>query len=1096
LNGEFVRSFLKIFFIFSLAAWFSVPDNSAQFYNGHQMKFGKNRVQYNTFYWKFYRFENYDVYSYDEGTELSLYIADYLKEELPRIERFFDYEFSKRLLFIAYNKQSDFKQSNIGQLNVNEEEEPNIGGLTRIIQNKLFIFFEGDHNDLEQQITKAVSEALIYEMLYGNDFKDSFTNSTLLNLPEWYVSGLVSYIANPWDYELENRVKDAVLDGRFDKFNRLEGVEALYAGHSFWKYIADTYGESVIPNILYLTRINRNSNVGFLSVLGMPLKDLSDEWLGYYLNLYLDYESYGELPPREDLVRKPKKKKVYTQAKMSPDGQNLAYVTNEDGQYRLFMHNLNSGKKKRLDKAGFKIEKIADYSYPLVAWHPSGRILSWIEEEKGEIRLTYYDLNLDEFNTRIFIFFEKILDFAYSDDGLKFIISGVYRGQTDIYIHDIVTGTNKNLTNDIADDLNPRFFDNSTKVIFTSNRKSDQLDQRMDPESISEYYSIFIYDLNNPDELRRISDRDFGSRYSPFAVNRNKFLYLSDKSGVLNRYFARYDSTIAYIDTITHYNYFARSKAISNYRRNIVEHDFIPSSGDYVEVIYHDGRYNMYSGKLNTTNPEEKNPVASSFSIENTKELRARDSINQIVKQTISMKDIVDNNIIAGQDTFKLDFNLIDVNNYVFEREKLNYYNSRLSDNNLSLVMDTIEEMPLRYIDYERSFYPNYLVSQIDFSFLNESYQTFTGGAVYFNPGFNTLFKVGANDLFEDYRIIGGVRFATDFNSNEFLLSFEDLKTRWDKQVLFHRQVFNIQSETSFLKTYTHELMYIMKFPLNQVTAIKGSAIFRNDRTVFLSTNLDNLNRDDIIKPWAGLKMEYIFDNTRSLGLNLYTGARFKIFAEGYKQIGQKKSDLVVLGADFRHYTRIHRTLIWANRFATSTSFGNTPLIYYLGSVDNWTNLSPRVETFDRSVPIDFEKNYAFQTVATNLRGFTQNIRNGNNFALINTELRWPIIRYFANRPLSSSFLNNFQLIGFFDGGTAWTGLHPWAGENEYDNETITSGPVEVVIDSFRDPLVAGYGFGVRSRLFGYFVRLDWAWGIENNIILPRIFYFSLNLDF
>jgi hypothetical protein len=41
-----------------------------------------------------------------------------------------------------------------------------------------------------------------------------------------------------------------------------------------------------------------------------------------------------------------------------------------------------------------------------------------------------------------------------------------------------------------------------------------------------------------------------------------------------------------------------------------------------------------------------------------------------------------------------------------------------------------------------------------------------------------------------------------------------------------------------------------------------------------------------------------------------------------------------------------------------------------------------------------------------------------------------------------------------------------------------------------------GYGAGVRAMLLGYWIRLDWAWGIENNIVLPRIFYFSLSLDF
>jgi hypothetical protein len=274
------------------------------------------------------------------------------------------------------------------------------------------------------------------------------------------------------------------------------------------------------------------------------------------------------------------------------------------------------------------------------------------------------------------------------------------------------------------------------------------------------------------------------------------------------------------------------------------------------------------------------------------------------------MKDIVDNNIIEGEDTILLDISSIDINNYVFEREKLNLYNAKLSENNLSIVLDSAQNERRMYIDYETSFYPNYIVNQIDFSFLNASYQTFTGGAVYYNPGMNLMFKVGANDLFEDYRIIGGVRLATDFDSNEYLLSFEDLKKRWDKQFIFHRQVFKASTNFSLIKTFSHELFFVMKYPFNQVTAVKGTAMFRNDRSIFLSTDLQNLNEADIVRPWAGLKVEYIFDNTRFIGVNLYQGLRYKLFAEGYKQVDAKQSDLIVLGADFRHYTKVHRSLI------------------------------------------------------------------------------------------------------------------------------------------------------------------------------------------
>ena len=60
------------------------------------------------------------------------------------------------------------------------------------------------------------------------------------------------------------------------------------------------------------------------------------------------------------------------------------------------------------------------------------------------------------------------------------------------------------------------------------------------------------------------------------------------------------------------------------------------------------------------------------------------------------------------------------------------------------------------------------MVTQVDFGFMNQSYQAFTGSAFYYNPGFNILTKAGAIDLFEDYKITGGIRFSVDFESNEY----------------------------------------------------------------------------------------------------------------------------------------------------------------------------------------------------------------------------------------------------------------------------------------------------------------------------------------
>jgi len=241
----------------------------------------------------------------------------------------------------------------------------------------------------------------------------------------------------------------------------------------------------------------------------------------------------------------------------------------------------------------------------------------------------------------------------------------------------------------------------------------------------------------------------------------------------------------------------------------------------------------------------------------------------------------------------------------------------------------------------------------------------------------------------------------------------------------------------------------------------------------------------------ASIKEELIYDNTKNLGPNLFDGTRFKIFGEYYQSIKVTDANLAVVGIDYRNYQRLHRTLIWANRFAYSTSFGNNKLIYYMGGVDNW--LFPE---FNQHTPVDPDQPYAYQTLATNLRGFDQNIRNGNSFAVINSEIRFPVFRYFANRPIKSDFASNFQIVGFGDIGTAWTGLHPWSNDNFLFTNNIHRPPLNITVKVQKEPIVGGFGFGARTRLLGYFIRGDVAWGVEDRKVQPAIFYLSLSLDF
>jgi outer membrane protein assembly factor BamA len=197
-----------------------------------------------------------------------------------------------------------------------------------------------------------------------------------------------------------------------------------------------------------------------------------------------------------------------------------------------------------------------------------------------------------------------------------------------------------------------------------------------------------------------------------------------------------------------------------------------------------------------------------------------------------------------------------------------------------------------------------------------------------------------------------------------------------------------------------------------------------------------------------------------------------------------------VVGLDLRHSLSIHREIIWVTRLAGSSSFGARKVLYFMGGLDNW--FFPKV---DESIPIDPSQGYAYQASGVPLRGFYYNARNGSSFALLNTEVRVPLFRYLINRPIRSDLIQNFQIVGFADAGTAWTGSDPYSSDNSFNQQVISRNPLTITINNQREPILWSYGFGLHSRVLGYFVRGDWAWGVDDGVIQKVVFHFSLGLD-
>ena len=1058
----------------------------AQFYSGSQQEYGKNRVQYQDFLWQQYRFNSMEVFFYKEGRDLARYVAQAATVYQKELEKDFDFVLDERLQFIVYNSLTDFRQSNIGLVGVDGQQ--NIGGLTRIVGTKIFVYFEGDHALLDRQIRSGIAHVIVDQMMFGGNWREMLKSSTFMSLPSWFTDGIISYRSQPWDAQLNNSIRDRVLSGRFDKFNRIEGDDARYAGHMIWKYVADVYGPGVVPNILYMTRVSRNPESGFLFVLGVSLKTLTQECLAFYKDRFADEDRFRKDTALEELHIRTKRSRTYSEFKQSPNGRYLAWVSNEMGQYKVWVYEIATKKLKRIVKGEKKLDRIVDRSFPVLAWHPNSQVLSYAVERKGQLVLRTHTLADGRTDEKPVHLLEKILSMSYSPDGRNMVFSAIRDSRTDLYYYHVIGNRQEQLTDDQFDDLDPRFVDGGRRIIFSSDRVSDTLRANAEVALVNGHKDIFLFDLETRSpRLTRLTSTPGVNELQPAQYDSTHYTYLSEADGIRNRFLVHYDSAVSHIDTTVHYRYFAVQERLTDLRRSILEHDMNATQGRYTQLQYRDGRYHFHLGRM----AEERAMSMDGTAMEKPDQHGTappsvlNDDMSPVVKVPPR------NARSSGEGT-------IDVRNYVFSDERTAPQDAPRSSTDrpappTTVVSgaDTTAAKPFRYPDqrnYNVNFAIDGVVTQLDNTYSNQFYQPYIGpGAL--NPGLSGLTRMGVSDLFEDHRIVGGFRLALDLNNNDYLVAYENLKERLDKRISFQRQAYQNLTDVGVEKVHTHNVRYQLSWPFSELASVRASIMYRNDRHVAQSIDPLSLREANGYDHMAGAKLEYIFDSSLPRGLNLWTGWKLKFFAE-YYQRPEDKSDMQVVGMDLRHSMRIHREMIWVARLAGSSSLGSRKVAYFLGGVDNW--LFAKV---DGSMPVDPDQNYRFQSMSVPMRGFYYNARNGSSFGVLNTELRLPLFRYLINRPIRSDLIHNFQVVGFADVGSAWTGAHPYADDNSFNRVVIRRNPLTITLDSHREPIVAAYGFGLRSRVLGYFVRADWAWGIDDGVVQPRVFHFSLSLD-
>ena len=1138
------------FYFFLFVTIFSMSCLSIQA-QGIQTDFGKSRVQYGKFDWYFYRTTDFEVYYYMGGKNLAQYVLTHGSSQLEEIEELINTRNSSRITIVIYNTYADYRQSNITLA----EEQYNSGGHTPIVDNIAFVYFDGDHENFNKRIRASLLEVMMNEALYGTSIQERIQNVALINIPEWYYQGLISYLSGDLSYEQKEEFEDGIAYDNYRKFGRLKPEEKILIGHYFWEYVINIYGKSKLGNILYLTRINKNIESGFDFVIGRPFYQIYQDWYKFYRYEILSKEEskFQQFDYILEL-KKLKKKGEITQIKLSPDGNKIAYSLNKQGKSSIWIYQINEAEKNKIYKKGHKIyESNIDKSYPLIDWHPRGEKLAIVYEEKTNPVFFEYDFEKKKkINERSIDKLNKILDFSYNKRGSKIVLSGIRNGSSDIFIYELKSYRLFPITNDIFDDQSPVFVGQDEGIVFSSNRPDNILSRKLFDADLAfnPSYDIFYYNAQiRSKELRRISFTKDIDEIKPAEYDTNFLSYLTTENGIINRnavYLdsifhkieiiveyqdtARYtndtvrfwknnmdlvyafelklkDSLIRSIDTAIIYNDTAYHYSLTNYMRHIRQYDIQQKSSLILELFKENNKVilslapippNVSKEILDKTATQTMQQKYIEYSRnEKLSKDRTRKTTSKRIRNVEKKKSDENNSADSFDYYFINDFaiRLVDSNNRIDLPRAIVFSEADLlRPNNQNDSIITYKRNRFgSSSSYFLSFTPNHLVSQFDNSFLNSPYLVYNKNEPLtpINKVTNAFFMVGINDLFKDYRISGGVRIKGNLDGAEYIMAFENLKSRLDRKYIFYRK-----SETSdniYIrnKQLTHEGRVQLKYPFSWYSALKSDIFIRQDRNITLSSEQTSLTTKDILSTYTGFRLEYIFDNSRKIGENILYGTRLKIYGENYWNFENKTNAFVVIGADYRKYVKISKEIIWANRFAFASSMGSSKIVFMLGGIDNW--LFPKI---NEDIQVDPEVNYIYKSLATQMRGFPQNIRNGNSYAVFNTELRIPIFKYFSDLPLKSSFLENFMIVPFADIGTAWTGPNPYSEENSLHKRIIKNNPLTITVITVGEPIVGGYGIGVRSKLFGYYVKLDHAWGFEGGVTYQNLTYLSLGLDF
>ncbi|PID27176.1 MAG: hypothetical protein CR982_06905 [Candidatus Cloacimonadota bacterium] len=980
--------------------------------------FGKNKVQYHDFDWKFIESEHFKVFYYPNNRELAKLTLTFAERSYKLLRKDFLYEMEGKIDLILYASHNHFEETNIS----GSAPEESVGGFTEFFKNRVVIPYDGNWESFRHVIHHELTHAIQNKFFFGARFQSIVSGIKSMNLPLWFIEGLAEYESRGgWDRDSDMMIRDAIYNNYLPSVNYLNNYMTYKGGQLLLYFISEKYGKKKVADILRKISVLKSTETAFKEAIGLEFNELSNEWHRWLMDKYWPILANTQRP--SDIATQltdhiENRNYLNNSPALSPDGLKVAYLSNKSDYFDIYLLRTYDGKEIRKIVTGQSSGDFEEFHWlrPGICWSPDSRKIVFAAKSQEQDALYIYNALTGEEESQLKFNLDGIYSPDWSVDGKNICFVGQKDGISDLYIYNIEKKDLKKLTNDIFSVSYPKFSKDGKKILFSSDRGEDlnikTIDWSIDLSNMNLNLSD-IYCLNLEDSrLTQITDTPLDKENYPFWIDEDRIGYTSDKTGVSNIYFSNLDGSNSY--------------PVTNLISGAIQ---TSSNGKYlVFSSFFKGGYDIYL--INNIDSLKKVDPKMSIWYPETDFSRVEASYDKVY-----------NNLVLDEKLNKITFTpdlIEDIKTKESSKDSVVLY----------------KEFP-----YTPQFSPDIITAYAGY------------GSGY---GFSGQVYVQISDKLAKHRFNLGISLSQDIINSEFNLLYTYMPNRLDVGAgLAHDLNYFWSDENGDDKIQDSEIdrdreinPYIIgSYGISRYSRFDGSLSLK----YIINKEYTGFNDEFKYKgshTFPVVNFGYSYDNTIWGIIGPENGMRFRfdiLYSPDFKNLFLDENDgfeFYKLNLDFRKYFRLSGAYQFAFRLAGGISGGKNPQKFYLGGVSSWLNYKIKSRSNIKDISSRYYSSHVYP-----LRGTQIYERNGNRYFMFNSEFRFPLINIIdlGFPPIRLGYIRG---VLFSDFGSAWNG-------NKFKGYGFSDGRRGL------NDLIHTVGVGSRVNLGIFILRYDIAWNLK-----------------